>query len=131
MRLGVVAVCLTLTGSPAAAEDNVFSDAIQCSKAALKLYARYPVRIPRKMLPTRHSTNAPSDGPRPLNWLERIRRRSAWRRWAQANCVKKLGADGCPPAMPYSFYYMEAAKRTFRHDAAIEVFDLRVEAARK
>jgi hypothetical protein len=49
----------------------------------------------------------------------------------QANCIKKLGADACPPPMPYSFYLMEAAKRTFRHDAIIEVFDVRAAAAQK
>ena len=50
---------------------------------------------------------------------------------AQANCIKKQGADACPPPMPYSFYLMEAAKRTFRHDAVIQVLDARAEAAKK
>jgi hypothetical protein len=49
---------------------------------------------------------------------------------AQENCVKKLGSS-CPPARPSIVYLMDALRRTFQHDAIIQVFDIRAEASRK
>jgi hypothetical protein len=49
----------------------------------------------------------------------------------QQNCIKKLGAAACPQPLPYSGYLIQAAKRTFRERAVIEVFDIRAKAAGK
>jgi predicted membrane-bound mannosyltransferase len=50
---------------------------------------------------------------------------------AQENCIKKLGVAACAQPLPYNVYYMQAAKRMFRHQAAIEVRDIRAKAAEK
>jgi hypothetical protein len=49
---------------------------------------------------------------------------------AQENCIKRLGPSSCPAPLPSIVHLMNAAQRTFQHDAVIKVFDLRANAGK-
>jgi hypothetical protein len=128
--LGIVALGAALTGAPATAADNIISDAVRCSKAALRQYALTTSEPAEKVADAAFDKCSEKWG-QAAELAGKDPQVISMTAQAQANCIKKLGTDACPPPMPYSFYFMEAAKRTFRHDAVIEVFDARAEAAKK
>ncbi|MCK1671233.1 hypothetical protein [Bradyrhizobium sp. 150] len=128
--LGIAALCTALTAGAAAAADDLTSDAIQCSKAALRQYA-LTTSEPAEKVADAAFGKCSEKWSQAADLAGRDPQVASMTAQAQAACVKKLGADACPPPRPYSFYFMEAAKRTFMHDAVIEVFDVRAGAAKK
>lgn len=127
-KLALVALGAVMISSPTAAAENIMSDALQCSKAALRQYALFTSEPAEKIADVafdkcaekwRKAAEAAGENSQIISMTAQ----------AQANCIKKLGTDACPPPKPYSFYFMEATKRTFKHDAVIEVFDIRAGAA--
>ena len=130
--LGIVALgAALLTGGPAAAADGITSDAVRCSKAALRQYALATSEPAEKVADAAFDKCSEKWGQAVAELAKKNPQVISMTAQAQANCIKKQGADACPPPMPYSFYLMEAAKRTFRHDAVIQVLDTRAEAAKK
>jgi hypothetical protein len=127
----IVALGSVLTGCPATAADDITSDAIRCSKAALKQYALATSDPAEKVADAAFEKCSEKWRQAAAELASKDPQIESTTKEAHANCIKRLGTDSCPPPMPYTFYLVEAAKRTFKHDAVIEVFDARAEAAKK
>ena len=133
VRLSVAAAAallVVLTGCHTATAQDAFADALQCSKAALTAYALSSSEPAEKIADVAFD-KCSEKWSRAAELAGRDPAVSRTTAEAQENCIKKLGAAACPNPLPYRVYLTEAAKRTFRHDAVIEVFDLRAKAAGK
>jgi hypothetical protein len=114
---------------PAIADDALWAEAKKCSDDALRRYALSNAEPAEKV--TAIAFEKCSDQwERAALANAKIMDTSPVLKEAQENCVKKLGSS-CPPARPSIVYLMDALRRTFQHDAIIQVFDIRAEASRK
>jgi hypothetical protein len=133
MRLSA-ATATTLLGilcsvCTAAAED-AYSDALQCSEAALTRFALSSSDTAESIADM--AFDKCSD-----KWelaaeiAVRNPNVSHLTAEAQDNCIKQLGVAACAQPLPPNVSYMQGAKRLFRHQAATEVLDIRAKATGK
>jgi hypothetical protein len=125
----VLVIVLVTSLNRASAADTSIADALQCSNSELERYALSSADPAEKVAEA--AFEKCSD-----RWREVA---EAWGRdqegnpqlkVARENCLKKLDSD-CPPTLPSSVYYLDAARRTFVHDSVVKVFDIRAKAARR
>jgi hypothetical protein len=132
MRLTLTLSALLIAMSfvrPAVADDALWGEAKKCSGAALRRYALSNAGAAEKVAAIAFE-KCSDQWEKAAEVNAKTMDASPALKEAQENCVKKLGTS-CPPALPSIIYIMDALRRTFQHDAIIQVFDIRAEASRK
>jgi hypothetical protein len=131
-------LALALTTSAASAQSDVrppprldpVADAKQCSEAALTSYALSSAE-PAETIAEIAFRKCSDKWREAFDPVGKQMDASPALKEAQENCIKKLGLSSCPVPLPSIVHLMNAAQRTFQHDAVIKVFDLRANAAGK
>jgi hypothetical protein len=114
------------TSLPGAIEQKLYADAKKCSAAAVKTYALSNAE-PAEKVAEMAFEKCSEEWRKATDWTEKGMQKEI--QVARDDCVKKLGEAACPTPVPFNIRLMNAARRTFVHNAAIEVFDIRASAA--
>jgi hypothetical protein len=132
MRLSAATTILLgvfFSACPATAKD-AYSDALQCSEAALTRYALSSSDTPESIADMAFD-NCAKKWELAAEIAVRSPNVSHLAAEAQEDCIKQLGVAACAQPLPPNVSYMQAAKRLFRRQAATEVLDIRAKAAGK
>jgi hypothetical protein len=131
---GRVATALTLlsllSGVCTATAEDAYSDALQCSEAALTRYA-LSSSDPAESIADMAFDNCSEKWELAAEIAARNPDVSHLTAEAQEDCIKQLGVAACAQPLPPNVSYMQGAKRLFRHQAATEVLEIRAKAAGK